>query len=409
MMKVFKYPVGKEGLGKVLARSQLDLTSASKASARILMDVKARGDKALFYYTRRFDNFNLSKNNIRLSQAGIKKDLARVDKKLLQALRHASKNIVKYHRKQLSGLKKSWSITVEAGVKVGERILPIDSVGCYVPGGRASYPSTVLMTCIPAKIAGVKRIVVASPPPVSDAVIAACKICGVDEIYQIGGAQAIGALAYGTESIKRVSKIVGPGNKYVMAAKNMVYGTVDVDMPAGPSEVLIIADETTCPDFTLADLHAQAEHDPDAQCVLITTSRKLLESVRKKAPRNSVGILAGRINDCIEFANLYAPEHLQVMCKNASKIAGKIANAGAIFIGQYSPVAVGDYASGCNHVLPTGGAARFSSPLGVRDFLKACSVQKVSEVGIKKLGTTIMTLAETEKLKKHKKSIEWRL
>jgi histidinol dehydrogenase len=333
----------------------------------------------------------------------------RIDKNLLKALKHAHSNITKYHKEQFKHIKKSWNIEVEAGVNVGERISAVDSAGCYVPGGRASYPSTVLMTAIPAKVAGVKRIVVTSPPEISDAILAACSICRVDEIYRVGGAQAVGALAYGTESIKKVSKIVGPGNKYVMAAKNLVYGIVDIDMPAGPSEVLIIADNSANVDFIAADLRAQAEHDPDAQCILVSDSKMLLDNVSKKAPENSIGVLAGNVKDCIEFANLHAPEHLEIIAKNARSVAEKIINAGAIFIGPYSPVAAGDYASGANHVLPTGGAARFSSPLSVRDFLKTTSVQEISKTGLKKLGTTIISIAEAEGLDKHKESIEKRL
>lgn len=404
-MKILRYSKGDKKLEPVLRRSKIDLSKASSVSSKILRDVKAGGDEALFNYTKKFDRFNLNKKNIRVSIGDVRKAAGRVDRKLLGALRHANKNISKYHTQQLRNIKKSWSIPVEPGVTVGEKNLPIDSVGCYVPGGRAAYPSTVLMTCIPAKVAGVKRIAVVSPPPIPDSILAACSICGVSEVYQVGGAQAVGALAYGTESVKRVSKIVGPGNKYVMAAKNIVYGVVDVDMPAGPSEVLIIADDAANPDFVSADLRAQAEHDPDAQCVLVTASRKLLNAVAKKAPKKSVGILTGNIRDCIAFANSYAPEHLEIITKNPRSVAEKIANAGAIFIGPYSPVAAGDYATGGNHVLPTGGAARFSSSLSVRDFLKVSSVQEISRSGLAKLALTIQTIAESEGLDAHKKSV----
>lgn len=408
-MKVFRYPSSGEQLASIIKRSKMDLSKASAVSSGILDDVRLNGDDALFRHTLRLDSFALSRKNVRVSTVDLRKAAGRVDKKLLAALMHAGRNITRYHKKQLSQVKKDWSIQVEPGVSVGERFSAIESAGCYVPGGRASYPSTVLMTCIPAKVAGVKRVVVASPPEIPDSILAACYICKADEVYRMGGAQAIGALAYGTASVKPVCKIVGPGNKYVMAAKSLVYGMVDVDMPAGPSEVLIIADETADPGFVSADLWAQAEHDPDAQCILVSTSKRLLEKVSEDAPGNAVGILAGKIRDCIDFANLYAPEHLEVLAKNPRKVAGKVANAGAVFIGPYSPVAVGDYASGGNHVLPTGGAARFASPLGVRDFLKVRSVQEVSRAGLIKLGTTIRTLAQAEGLKKHAKSIEDRL
>jgi histidinol dehydrogenase len=407
-MKMLMYE-NQESLDSVIARSHISLTQASSISSEILEDVSLNGDEALFRYTQKFDNFMLSKENIRVSKEEVKKAVAHVDKKILEALVHASRNIEKYHRKQLSNVKKQWHITVQPGVTVGERTTPIDSAGCYVPGGRAAYTSTVLMTAIPAKVAGVKRVAVASPPPIPDVILAACDICGVDEVYRIGGAQAVGALAYGTASIPRVSKIVGPGNKYVMTAKNLVYGIVDVDMPAGPSEVLIIADETANPDWIAADLMAQAEHDPDAHCVLITTSKKLLKAASRQAPEKSVGILAKTIKDCVEFANAYAPEHLEVVTKNPRNLAGRINNAGAVFLGPYSPVAAGDYASGANHVLPTGGAARFSSPLSVRDFLKTTSVQEISKKGIAGIGTTIQTLAQAEGLIKHQQSIDERL
>jgi histidinol dehydrogenase len=393
---------------ELVKRSTVDFTSAAGISLGIINEVRRRGDEALAEYTKKFDEFDLNENNLKVSREEINAAVKRLDKNLMKALKHAHRNITRFHTQQLKGIKKKLEVKVEGGVNVGEKIDAIDSVGCYVPGGRASYPSTVLMTSIPAKVAGVRRIIVASPPEVSDAVLAACQICGVDEVYRIGGAQAIGALAYGTKSIKPVSKIVGPGNKYVLAAKSLVYGTVDIDMPAGPSEVLIIADQTANPDLVSADLWAQAEHDPDAQCVLITNSKKLLDEVSTQAPANSAGLLALSIGDCVDFANEYAPEHLEVLTKNARKIAGKIKNAGAIFIGPYSPVAAGDYASGGNHVLPTGGAAKFSSPLSVRDFLKTTSVQEISKDGLKKLGTTIKTLAEAEGLEKHKASTEKR-
>jgi histidinol dehydrogenase len=407
-MRVFQYPMDLERLKSVVSRSQVDLSGAKEVSSRILQDIRLNGDAALFKYTREFDHVDLSRRGVRVPAGELRKAAGRQDKRLLAALRHAGRNITRFHKRQLSQVKGDWNIMVEQGVSVGERVSALESVGCYVPGGRASYPSTVLMTCIPAKVAGVRRVVVASPPEIPDSILAACHICGVDEVYRMGGAQAIGALAYGTASIKPVCKIVGPGNKYVLAAKSLVYGIVDVDMPAGPSEVLIIADDTADPGFVSADLWAQAEHDPDAQCVLASTSKRLIEKVSEDAPGNAVGILAGRIRDCIDFANLYAPEHLEVLTRNPRKVAGKVVNAGAIFIGPYSPVPVGDYASGGNHVLPTGGAARFASPLGVRDFLKVTSIQEVSRAGLMKLGTSIRTLARAEGLEKHAKSVETR-
>lgn len=389
--------------------------------APVINEVRDTKDEALFKYTQQYDRYVLTKENIRVTANEIDKALSNTDEKILNALKYAHQNILKFHEKQFEQIKKNWSIEVEEGVTVGEKVTPIDSVGCYIPGGRASYPSTVLMTCIPAKVAGVKRIAVASPPPISDVILATAKICGVDEVYRVGGAQAIGALAHGTESIKKVNKIVGPGNRYVMVAKNLVYGLgiVDIDTPAGPSEVLIIADDTAKPAYVAADILAQAEHDPDADCVLVTTSKKLREKVKielenqeKKLSKEvefTIKFMSTKtLDESIEFANNYAPEHLQIMIENPDSVAEKIVNAGAIFVGEYAPVPAGDYASGGNHVLPTGGAARYSSPLSVRDFLKTSCVQKITKEGLGRLRETVGVLAESEGLHAHKKSVEER-
>jgi len=303
----------------------------------------------------------------------------------LSAIRHAHKNIEKFHREQFKQIKKSWKIET---------------------------------------VANVERIVVVSPPPISPAVLVACDLCGVNEIYRVGGAQAIAALAYGTESVRRVDKIIGPGNRYVMAAKLLVFGIVTIDMPAGPSEVLIIADSEANPRFIAADILAQAEHDPDAQCILVTDSKEIADEVDNEIKNqiedlkrrevitqsleNSYLILTRDMNEAIEFSNLYAPEHLEIMTKNPEEIAEKIKNAGAIFLGNYSPVPAGDYASGGNHVLPTGGTARFSSELGVRDFLRCYSIQKISKAGLSRLRKTIETLAEVETLDAHSNAVKKR-
>lgn len=424
-MKDVRYAKNSAELEKIIARGLTESSGVAPAVEKIIDDIRAGGDRALFDYTKRFDKYNLSAKNVRVSKNEIRAAVARADKKLLNALNSAAKNIAKFHRIQLSKAKASWRTQTTKGVFVGEKTAPIESVGCYVPGGRAAYPSTVLMTALVAKVAGVKRVVVVSPPPIPNAIAAACGICGVDEVYQVGGAQAVAALAYGTKTIKRVGKIVGPGNKYVTEAKRQVYGAVDVDMPAGPSEVLIIADDSANPSFIAADLLAQAEHDPDARCVLATPSRKLAAEVKKeitkqvkKLPRksviksslsNAVVILTKNIGEAVSFANDYAPEHLEVITKNPRKIAEKIKNAGAIFIGPYSPVAMGDYASGGNHVLPTGGAARFSSPLSVRDFLKTSCVQEASENGLRQLSEIVNSIAESEGLTAHRRSVERRI
>jgi len=415
-MKVIDYSDRKE-LDKTLARGSLGYGEAIDAARKILSDVKRDGDSAVFEYTRKFDGFDLSEKNLKVASSELKNAYNKVDAKVVKALKHAAKNVKSFHQMQYRQIDCEWEYMTEKGVTVGEKASPIDSAGCYVPGGRASYPSTVLMTCIPAKVAGVQRIVVATPPPTRPAVLVACDIAGVDEILRIGGAQAIGALAYGTQSVRKVSKIVGPGNKYVTAAKMLVYGAVDIDLPAGPSEVLILADESSNPKFIAADLLAQAEHDPDAQSVLASSSGELIRDVsielsKMKAERKLgeiVCVKTSSLKESINFANEYAPEHLEVATKNAEKDARKIRNAGAIFVGAYSCVAAGDYATGANHVLPTGGTAKFASQLSVRDFLKTSSVQKLTKEGLERIGETIMTLAENEGLHAHKNSVKTRL
>jgi len=421
-MRIVNYE-NKREIERVIERS-LDLESVFDIVRPILRDVKENGDSALIEYTKRFDNFDLISENIKISENEIMDAYSNVSDPFLSAIRHAHKNIEKFHREQFKQIKKSWKIETEKGISITEKIAAIESIGAYVPGGIASYPSTVLMTCIPAKIANVERIVVVSPPPISPAVLVACDLCGVNEIYRVGGAQAIAALAYGTESVRRVDKIIGPGNRYVMAAKLLVFGIVTIDMPAGPSEVLIIADSEANPRFIAADILAQAEHDPDAQCILVTDSKEIADEVDNEIKNqiedlkrrevitqsleNSYLVLTRDMNEAIEFSNLYAPEHLEIMTKNPEEIAEKIKNAGAIFLGNYSPVPAGDYASGGNHVLPTGGTARFSSELGVRDFLRCYSIQKISKAGLSRLRKTIETLAEVETLDAHSNAVKKR-
>ncbi|MFH1055225.1 MAG: histidinol dehydrogenase [Candidatus Altiarchaeota archaeon] len=420
-MRVLVY--GVDDLKPAIDRQGVDYSKAFKIVRGIIDSVRREGDKALREYTKRFDGVSIG--SIQVSRTEIDKAYSKTDPKVIRALKRAHANIQALHKVQYQGIQEEWSYAVDEGVWVGEKTTPLPSVGAYVPGGRAAYPSTVLMTVTPARIAGVKRIVVVSPPPVPDSVLAACKIAGVDEVYQVGGAQAIAALAYGTKSIRPVSKIVGPGNKYVTAAKMLVYGIVNVDMPAGPSEVLIIADGKANPVYIAADILAQAEHDPNAQCILATDSDRLAKEVMrevegesktsKKADilsqslRNFTVVKTQSITEAVKFANEYAPEHLEIHTKNPDNISKRITNAGAIFIGPYSPVAAGDYASGGNHVLPTGGAARYSSQLTVRDYLKTTSVQKITKEGLRRIAETITTLAQEEGLTEHKKSVEKRL
>jgi histidinol dehydrogenase len=419
-MKTLTY--GKDDISQVLERKTIDYSSASETVSKIISDVRARGDAALIEYSRKYDNSDL--NYTRLSKKDIEAGYKRIDSKTKEALKRAHKNISSYHRRQMKSQLMSWSEKIEGGVIAGERFTPLESVGCYVPGGRAAYPSTVLMTVIPAKIAGVKRVAVASPPPIADVVLAAAKIACADEIICVGGAQAIAALAYGTESVGRVDKIVGPGNKYVTAAKLQVYGAVDIDMPAGPSEILIIADEKANPDFIASDIIAQSEHDPNAQSLLASHDKKIISKVKsivdvkarisgrrdilEKSLNNIYLIKTKSLRESVRFANQYGAEHLELHTQDAEKISKKIHNAGAVFIGAYSPVACGDYASGANHVLPTGGAARFSSQLSVRDFMKTTSIQKLTKKGLKNLSETIISLAEAEGLIEHAESVRSR-
>ncbi len=414
---------GDGDLGPILRRSSIDYAEAYGAAKEIVEAVKAGGDAALRGYALKFDRY--AGAELKVSKGEITAAVKRVDGGVIRSLKSAAKNIGIVHRAQAASMRRKWRVRVCGGVEVGERWTPIGSVGCYVPGGRAAYPSTVLMSAVPAKIAGVKRVVVASPPPIPDVVLAACSVAGVDEAYMMGGAQAVAALAYGTESVGRVDKIVGPGNRYVTAAKMIVYGTVDVDMPAGPSEILVIADGGANPAYIAADMLAQAEHDPNAQCVLATDSEALAERVvcevaamadasdKKAAVSQSLSaatvVLTRSLAESVAFANEYAAEHLEIHTRSPERVADRIVNAGAVFIGPYAPVAAGDYASGGNHVLPTGGAARFKGQLSVRDFMKTTSVQRISKAGLRRLAPAIMSLARKEGLTEHAKSVTARL
>jgi histidinol dehydrogenase len=422
-MRVVKFGDKSEVL-RVVERPEIELETAFEAARKIVGDVKSRGDFAVIELTKKFDKQEITAGTIRVSSSEIASAKERLKPELAMALKQAYLNIWKFHSKQYKELSKGCNVETEKGIRITEKTVPLESVGAYIPGGRASYPSTVLMTCAPAKAAGVKRVVVVSPPPISDAILAACDICGVDEVYCVGGAQAVAALAYGTSSIKKVDKIVGPGNKFVQAAKMLVYGKVDIDMPAGPSEVLIIADKNANPKFVAADLLAQAEHDPDARCVLVTDSEakiievedeielQLREAKRKtiinESLRNSVAVLVKNTSEAIEFANEYAPEHLEIQTENPMKTAAKIRNAGTIFIGEYSPVSAGDYATGANHVLPTGKAAKFSSELSTRDFIRNYTIQEISKNGLKKISEAIQALAEAESFDAHATSVKKR-
>ncbi|MFH0819306.1 MAG: histidinol dehydrogenase [Patescibacteria group bacterium] len=366
---------------------------------KIIQDVKLNGDKAIKKYTLKFDKIKLT--NIKVAPSQIKSAYLNVDAYFIEALKIAKKNIDKFNENIL--IKKERTIETSAGVKCWREFRPIEKIGLYVPGGLATYPSTVLMLGVPAKIAGCTKIVLCSPPPISDAILVAADIVGITEIFQVGGAQAIAAMTYGTKCVPRVQKIFGPGNKYVMQAKMLVSQDVAIDMPAGPSEIAILADETANPKFIQADLASQLEHGPDTKAWLITTNQNLYKKIKigKK-------ILIKNINAGIKKINELAPEHLEIIVKNEKQVIAKIVNAGSVFIGSYSPVPAGDYITGPNHTLPTSSWAKVYSALSVEDFGKMVEFQKVSEPGLSGLKDYIIKLAETEGLPKHAEAIKIR-
>lgn len=391
----------------------------------IITEIRNRGDEALREFTEKFDRVQLSSFSV--TESEIEAAYADVDQEYIEIVREAAENIKSFHEKQL---RPSWMTTEENGTILGQKITALDSVGVYVPGGTAAYPSSVLMNVIPAKVAGVKRIVMVSPPDESGklpaAVLVAAKEAGVKEIFKVGGAQAVAALAYGTESIAPVDKITGPGNIFVALAKREVFGDVDIDMIAGPSEIAVLADDSARADEVAADLLSQAEHDPRACSVLVTPSLALAEAVAEEVekqlavlPRRDIASRAiadygaiyvtADLDEAVETVNQLAPEHLEVITENAMELLGKIRHAGAIFIGRYSSEPVGDYFAGPNHVLPTNGTARFSSPLNVDDFQKKSSVIIYSEKALKENGAKIAAFARMEGLEAHARAVETRL
>ncbi|MFH1032100.1 MAG: histidinol dehydrogenase [Chloroflexota bacterium] len=394
-----------------------------EAAVRMIIgEVLSHGDAALFDFARKIDGIKLS--SLEVSKKDINDSYKQIDAKLLSALNLSARRIRSFHKAQKESI---WGKASKSGL-INAR--PLERVGVYAPGGTASYPSTVLMTAVPAKVAGVKEVILTTPPgkngKIPPATLVAADIAGVDRIFTVGGAQAIAALAFGTQSIPKVDKICGPGNIFVVLAKKMVYGLVGIDGLQGPSEVLIIADSTANPAYCAADLLAQAEHDPLASAVLVTTSRRLAEEVRQqleseleKLPRKSTiaksldsrGIIAivASIGQAIELANLYAPEHLCLMVKNAFDYVDRLTNAGCIFVGEKSSVVLGDYIAGPSHVLPTGGTARFSSPLNVNDFIKITNVIKIDDADLKKLGEAVEVIARAEGLEAHARAVEKRM
>jgi len=397
-----------------------------EASVRaIIADVVARGDRALIELTKKFDRVDLATTGLRVTPDEIEAAYAQSDRRALDALSLARERIEAYHHRQKPADER---FTDALGVELGHRWTAIEAVGLYVPGGTAAYPSSVLMNAVPAKVAGVPRIVMVVPAPdgaLAPLVLAAAKLAGVDEIYRVGGAQAVAALAYGTDTIAPVAKIVGPGNAYVAAAKRLVFGKVGIDMIAGPSEVLVVADKSGHPDWIAADLLAQAEHDTSAQSILITDDALLAEQVEaavaaqlKTLPRAAVAgaswrdfgavILVATLDDAVPLIDALAPEHLEIASADAERLAARVRNAGAIFLGAHTPEAIGDYVGGSNHVLPTARSARFSSGLGVLDFMKRTSILKCGPEQLRALAPAAIALGEAEGLDAHARSVAMR-
>lgn len=414
-----------EFLKELQERSTVDFKDYEETVKNILSKVMAEGDLALLKYTKKFDGADLSQTGMKVTDEEIEEAYGKVSEDYLKAIGLAIKNITSYHKKQSQN---SW-FTSSDGIMLGQKVTPIASVGIYVPGGTAAYPSSVLMNAIPAKVAGVKRIVMISPPNKDEklpaGVLVAAKELGINEIYKVGGAQGVGALAYGTKTIDKVNKIVGPGNIYVATAKREVYGYVDIDMIAGPSEILVIADDSANPKYVAADLLSQAEHDELSSAILITTSKELGKAVVKEVKRQTVTlerkniieksltnygkvILVENLEEAVELSNEIAPEHLELCVENPFDLLGKVENAGAIFLGNYSPEPLGDYLAGPNHVLPTSGTAKFYSPLSVDDFIKKSSIIYYNQKALREVKDEVMILAKSEGLTAHKNSIKVR-
>lgn len=410
-------------LSSLLKRSPNNYGQYEKTVAEIVENVKTNKNDAVFEYTKKFDGFDLTSQNIRVTEEEINEAIASMDAEFVAVMEKSAANIREYHEKQK---RNSWFDAKEDGTILGQKVTPLEKVGIYVPGGKAAYPSSVLMNAIPAKVAGVGKLVMTTPcnkdGKVNPGTLAAAKVAGVDEIYKVGGAQAIAALAFGTESIPKVDKITGPGNIFVALAKKCVYGHVSIDSIAGPSEILVLADETANPKYVAADLLSQAEHDELASAILITTSRQLAEEVSKwvidfmsqldrkaimeKSLENYGYILVAKdMEEAIEAANEIASEHLEILTKNPFEVMTKIRNAGAIFLGEYSSEPLGDYFAGPNHILPTNGTAKFFSPLSVDDFVKKSSIICYSKEALEKVHKDIEMFAKKEGLTAHANSI----
>jgi histidinol dehydrogenase len=412
--------LGVDGVVRGLDRSPASIApDVSRRVTEILAAVREKGDAALLELTERFDRVALPPDGLRVRPEEFDEAERKVGEATVRSLRYAAERIGRFHR---ACLPQSWSMQDAAGSRLGQEIRPLGRVGVYVPGGRAAYPSTVLMTAVPAAVAGVKEIVLVSPPgptgSVDATVLTAARIAGISEAYRVGGAQAIAALAFGTETIRRVDKIVGPGNVYVATAKSQVFGEVGIDMIAGPSEVVVIADESADPAFIAADLLAQAEHDPLARSILLTPAAKLLDAVAGEVARqlgqlprreiaarsledNGALVLTRSLDEALDVANQLAPEHLELLVAEPEALLPAVRNAGAVFLGRYTPEVVGDYVAGPNHVLPTAGTARFASALGVEDFVKRLSLIQYSAQGLREAGPHVAELSRVEGLQAH--------
>lgn len=421
-MRIFS--TQKDTIETIVARKQSETKDVSTVVAQIIARVQQQGDQALFQLIEEIDQVTLPSLTVSLEE--VETAVQAVSPELLEVMEQAKENILAFHQKQVQ---QGFVLTKENGVVMGQRVLPLAKVGVYVPGGTAAYPSTVLMDVLPAKIAGVKKIVMITPTDsqgkVPAAILAAASVAGVDEIYKVGGAHGVAALAYGTETIPKVDKIVGPGNIYVATAKKMVYGEVDIDMIAGPSDVLIIADASANPRWLAADLLAQAEHDILAQAILVTTEAALIEQVQveldlqlKQLPRKDIAaaalessgklILVKDLTEALTIANQIAPEHLELAVADPFALLGQVENAGSVFLGHHTPEVLGDYFAGPNHTLPTEGTARFYSPLSVDDFIKKSSYLYYPEAAMKAAGPAVALFAETEDLIGHARSINVR-
>ena len=424
MIKLIKYPTKKDWQ-EIVRRPVFENASLEKAVKKILEKVKAKGDKAIRKYTKEFDGVKLKK--LTIAETEIKAAEKLLPGELKEAIQQAKLNIEKFHRSQVDAVK---IIETMPGIRCWRKSVGIEKVGIYIPGGTAPLFSTVLMLGVPATIAQCGEIILCSPPlkdgSVNPAILYAAHLCGITKIFKAGGVQAIAAMAYGTETIPKVSKIFGPGNQYVTAAKQLIQKDgMAIDLPAGPSEVLVIADETAVVEFTAADLLSQAEHGADSQAILLTTSASIAEAVHEciqkqleKLPRKEIAekalahskiIVLNSVDEAIELSNLYAPEHLILSCDNAEELTDKIISAGSVFIGNYSPESVGDYASGTNHTLPTNGYAATHSGVSVDSFVKKITFQQVSQVGLDNIGNTVIQMAAAEGLEAHKNAVAIRL